>query len=368
MKRLKSLFIALILTLSLAACGNQQNGAAALPTSSADALQGDAGPTDNTEDGLRILEQEPEEQAGTTEKSNTNARSDEHISVDVAAKNAYVLNVDTDSVLYQKNSSEHIAPASTAKLLTALTALDYCLLSDTVTVGSEIDLIASDSSKAGLQKGDILTGKQLLEALLLPSGNDAAYTLAVQSGKRIADDEQISVSQAIQLFVDAMNKKAADLGAASSCFKNPDGYDADGQYTSAFDLAQIAKACLENNKISEIVRNFQIRDTLVNGREVTYQSTNELLNPISQYYYSKAIGLKTGSTGNAGSCLISAAYIDGQTYLCVIMGSSSGVRFSDSLTVFSAIDPSISLEKEIKSGAVSAPGVPDIPSGGLAGS
>lgn len=270
------------------------------------------------------------------------------------ATNAYVLNVDTNSVLYQKNSNEHIAPASTAKILTALTALDYCSLDDTFTVGSEIDLIASDSSKAGLNNGDTLTVRQLLVALLLPSGNDAAYTLAVNAGKIIAGDDSISAKQAIQVFVDAMNDKAKEAGAASSNFLTPDGYDAHGQYTTAFDLAQIAKVCLDNDALFEIMSSYKIHDIWVGGREVTYRNTNDLLNPNSQYYYSNAIGLKTGTTGDAGSCLISAATINGQTYICVVMGSSAGVRFSDSLTVFSAIDPTISLPQE--NNAAPAPG------------
>jgi D-alanyl-D-alanine carboxypeptidase (penicillin-binding protein 5/6) len=263
----------------------------------------------------------------------------------ITATNAYVLNVDTKSVFYQKNSADHIAPASTVKMLTALTVMDYYSLDETITVGSEIGLISSDSSLAELHLGDTLTVKQLLVALLLPSGNDAAYTLAVNAGRRLADDYSSGARQAVEVFVDAMNQKAKDMGATSSNFANPDGYDTYGQYTTAFDLAQIAKACLDNEALSEIMGSYRIND-IRGGQEVTYLNTNELLNPHSQYYYAKAVGLKTGSTGEAGSCLVSAAVINGQTYICVVMGSSEGGRFLDSLTVFSAIDPTISLPEE----------------------
>ena len=280
----------------------------------------------------------------------------ESISVDIMAANAYVLNVNSNSVLYQKNSDNHIAPASTAKMLTALTVLDYCSLGDTFTVGSEIDLIDSDSSRAWLNHGDRLTVKQLLVALLIPSGNDAAYTLAVNTGKKIANDNGLSVGQAVKVFVDAMNKKAKETGANSSNFANPDGYDADGQYTTAFDLTQITKACLSNDVLLEIMGRYKVNDTWVNGREVTYTNTNKLIDPNSPYYYSRAVGLKTGHSGKAGYCLVSAAVINGKTYICVVMGDSDDTRFSDSLKIYSEIDPTLTVVPS----DMTPPGVPPI--------
>jgi D-alanyl-D-alanine carboxypeptidase (penicillin-binding protein 5/6) len=287
--------------------------------------------------------------------SATNTEYEQKISADITAANAYVVNMDSGTVLYQKNSAERIAPASTAKMLTALTVLDYCSLDDTFTVGSEIDLIAADSSVAWLNSGDKLTVKQLLAALLLPSGNDAAYTLAFNAGKRIAGDNGLSVQQAVKAFVDAMNAKAKEVGAISSHFANPDGYDADGQYTTAFDLAQIAKACLENDALAEMMGSYKIGETLVSGREITYTNTNKLIDPNSQYYYSNAIGLKTGSTKDAGSCLVSAAVIDGATYICVVMGGSAEIRFSDSLKLYKELDPALSIA-EISEPPIGAPG------------
>jgi D-alanyl-D-alanine carboxypeptidase (penicillin-binding protein 5/6) len=278
----------------------------------------------------------------TTEDENAALAGDiERFSVDIMAANAYVLYAETNSALYQKNSDEHIAPASTAKMLTALTVLETCPLDDTFTVGSEIDLIASDSSRAWLNRGDKLTVKQLLVALLVPSGNDAAYTLAVNVGKKIAGENGLGEQQAIEAFVSAMNQTAKKAGAISSNFVTPDGYDANGQYTTAFDLAQIAKACLRHDVLLEIMGSHKVNDTWVSGREVTYQNTNKLIDPNSPYYYSNVIGLKTGHSGDAGSCLVSAAVINGKIYICVVMGDSDDARFSDSLTVFSSIDPTL---------------------------
>jgi D-alanyl-D-alanine carboxypeptidase (penicillin-binding protein 5/6) len=356
MKRRIALAPALLLIFSLVACGDNGNttsSSATTPPTPATImspdnppLQGDAGSPRAGEYG-QTFGQTSEAQAASPDEEVKSADTEDikHISVDIAASNAYVFNINTDSVLYEKNSNERISPASTAKMLTALTVLEYCPLDELFTVGAEVEIIAADSSKAWLRKGDKLTVKQLLIALLLPSGNDAAYTLAVNAGKKIAGKHDIGTRQAINVFVDAMNQKAKEIGASSSDFSNPDGYDEGGQYTTAFDLAQIAKACLENDVLVEIMSSYKISDTLNGGRKVTYTSTNELLNPDSRYYYSKAIGLKTGSTGDAGSCLVSAAYIDGQTYICVVMGSSAEIRFADSLTVFGAIDPTVSLPK-----------------------
>lgn len=259
------------------------------------------------------------------------------ISVDITAANAIVVNKDTNAVLYEKNSTDKIAPASTAKMIMALTVLDCCSPDDEMKVGAEIEMIHDDSSRAWLTKGDTLTVRQLLIALMLPSGNDAAYTLAVNTGKKIAGDNSLTNKQAIEVFMDKVNEKARALGVASSNFVTPDGYDAAGQYTTACDLAAIAKACLDNSTISEIVASYTSYEKWANGREVTYNNTNELLNPNSQYYRPEVIGLKTGTSSLGGSCLISAAVINGETYICAVMGSAESERFQDSINIYDQI-------------------------------
>jgi len=257
--------------------------------------------------------------------------------ISVTAANAYVVNMSKKSVFYQKGGTDQIAPASTIKMVTALTILDCCDLDEEFTVGSEIELIAADSSRAWLNEGDRLTVRQLLVALLLPSGNDAAYTIAVGGGRLLEGDSSLTDQQALSAFMKAMNKKAKAVGATSSHFLNPDGYDADGQYTTARDLSKIAEACLRNDTLTDIMGSYIISDTWASGREVTYQNTNDLLNSGSSYYLDGAIGLKTGSSGNAGACLVSAAVIGGQTYISVVMGCTEGARYTDSLKIYSAI-------------------------------
>lgn len=259
------------------------------------------------------------------------------LSVNITAANAIVINADTNTVLYQKSGTDKIAPASTAKMITALTMLDYCSPNDEMRVGAEIEMMHDDSSRAWLMQGDTLTVRQLLIALMLPSGNDAAYTLAVNAGKKIAGDNSLTNKQAIQVFMDKVNGKAKSLGAENSNFVVPDGYDADGQYTTAYDLAIIAKACLDNPYISEIVASYSSYERWPNGREVTYNNTNELLNPNSQYYLPEVIGLKTGTSSLGGACIVSAAVINGNTYICAVMGSTEDGRFQDSINIYDAI-------------------------------
>jgi|BioPla2DNA2_1021312.scaffolds.fasta_scaffold07690_7 D-alanyl-D-alanine carboxypeptidase/VanZ family protein len=256
---------------------------------------------------------------------------------DINAKNAYLLNVTSNTVLYEKESYQRIAPASTAKMLTALTVLEYCDENDEVLVGKEIERIAKDASRAWLYTGTRLTVLQLLDALLLPSGNDAAYALAVFTGRKISNDKTISEDKSIAAFMTAMNNKAVDIGAVHSHFVTPDGYDADGQYTTAYDLTCIAKAFMESSILKEIAGCYRISDVWLNGQEVTYYNTNELINPESPYFYECAAGLKTGNSEFAGSCLVSCAYIDNELYICVVMGSTEQGRWLDSLALYHAI-------------------------------
>jgi|GEM_PF-2223668 len=263
---------------------------------------------------------------------------DAKIASDIVAKNAYLYNVSADTILFEKNSDQHIAPASTAKMMTALTVLDYCDKEEVVSVGQEIDLVAKDSSTAGLHSGNILTVHQLLNALLLPSGNDAAYALAVFTGRKICGDDNISIDKALIAFLRKMNEKAADIGANDSSFVNPDGYDATGEYTTAHDLACIAKEFHDSDLLRDISATYRISDVWLSSQEVTYYNTNELINPASPYYFKYATGIKTGTSSGAGCCLVSAANIKDELYLCVVMGSSDNGRWTDSLKLYHFVE------------------------------
>lgn len=260
------------------------------------------------------------------------------IKADIIAKNAYLWNLSSNTVLYEKESNQEIAPASTAKMLTAITAMDYCDEEDEVLVGPEVYLIAEDASRAWLSVGSRLNVHQLLNALLLPSGNDAAYTLAVYAGRKICDDQDLSEDEAITAFVAEMNRKAARIGATHSNFINPDGYDAEGQFTTAHDLACIAREFSRSKLLRNVAARAHVSDTWLSGQKVSYDNTNELILPDSQYHYEYATGLKTGKSEAAGCCLVSSVYINDELYLCVVMGSTEEGRWTDSLSLYRSIE------------------------------
>lgn len=250
------------------------------------------------------------------------------------AKAAILVDVDTKTVIYSKNPDEEMAPASTTKLATAITAVAILGGEDVIEVGNEINLIAADSSKAGLKVGDRLTFDELLEGMLLSSGNDAAYVIARAAGQALLedniayDDEEITIEQCIKRFVYEMNKNVRDIGLENTCFTSPDGYDHDGQYTTASDLSKIAMIAYETEEIKRVCSMESV--TTENGA-YTWSTTNELLKKGGEYYYQYAIGMKTGSTEKAGNCLVSAAEKDDQRCISVVLDSTEKGRYEDSL-------------------------------------
>ncbi|MDF2541882.1 MAG: putative rane protein [Herbinix sp.] len=252
-------------------------------------------------------------------------------SIKVDATAAILFDADTKEVLYYKNPIDAVFPASTAKLLTSLVALDWCTLEEEVKVGDEVTMIASDSTKAYLKEGQILTVKSLLEGMLLPSGNDAAYVMATYVGRKSLKDSSINNKDAVKEFIRLMNKKAKELGAVNSCFMTPDGYDAIGQYTTAYDMGLIGLTASKNETITEISQLDTGRNIFISGEDVTWTNTNALIKEGSGKFYSYAIGLKTGTSTMAGRCIIAAAQKDGKEVVCAIMDSTSSGRWDDAI-------------------------------------
>ncbi len=251
----------------------------------------------------------------------------------IDAEAAILFDAATMEVLYHKNSVQAMFPASTAKLLTALVALKWCEVTEEVTIGDEVSMIASDSTRAYLVEGQILTIRNLLEGMLLPSGNDAAYAVAVYVGRKSLDNNKASVEAALLEFMRLMNEEAVRLGVKNSCFKTPDGYDAVGQYTTAYDMGLIGIAAANNPTIVEITQKSSGRNIFASGEDITWSSTNKLITRYSGQYYSKAIGLKTGTSSMAGRCIVAAAESDGRKVVCVILDSSSAGRWEDAIAL-----------------------------------
>lgn len=250
--------------------------------------------------------------------------------LDIKARSAILFDANTGEVLYYKDPVTPVFPASTAKLLTALLALDWCMEEEEITVGDELDLVADDSTLAILKKGQLLTIRNLLEGMLVPSGNDAAYVIAAFVGRKSLNNEEASLKLAIPEFIRLMNDKATSLGAVNSSFRTPDGYDAIGQYTTAYDMGMIGMAAADNETIIEICNKSKARNVFPDGLDVTWNNTNSLIVKESGRYYPHCLGLKTGSSTMAGRCLVSVAKKDDRVVVSVIMDSDSVGRWEDS--------------------------------------
>ncbi|MDF2610509.1 MAG: putative rane protein [Lachnospiraceae bacterium] len=255
--------------------------------------------------------------------------------INIEATNAILMDCETGNVLYHKNAMMPIYPASTTKLMTALVALDLCDITEEITIGEEVGFIASDSSRAYLKEGQRLTMQMLLEGAIVPSGNDAAYVIAAYCGRKILDNRDADAKTAIRAFVNQMNEKAKELGLISSQFMNPDGYDEEGQYTTAYDMGIIAMEAIKSLTIRTISGKSSARNIFLSGEDVTWKTSNKLINTGSGMYYQYAIGLKTGTSSHAGRCLVSAAEKDGKKYISVVMNSTSAGRWEDSIDLLS---------------------------------
>jgi serine-type D-Ala-D-Ala carboxypeptidase (penicillin-binding protein 5/6) len=219
-------------------------------------------------------------------------------------------------VLWSRRADVRRAMASTTKIMTALVVLDRAKLSDVATVPKAAEDVAQ--SPVNLTAGERLTVGQLLDIMLVESANDAAYTLAVHVGGSISG------------FADLMNDKAASLGMLDTHYVNPHGLDAKGHYTSAADLALLARTAMANADFRRMVRQRSVSVPGPDGEKRVFESTDSLL----RSGYEGLEGIKTGFTNDAGYCLVSAAKRNGVELFGVILGASSdAARFTQTSTL-----------------------------------
>ncbi len=247
------------------------------------------------------------------------------------AQHILLYDLTADQTLYSTGDDRPIYPASTTKLLTLLYAMTIVNEDTVFTVGSEIDIAPEDSSKAYICQGEQYTFVDIAAALLLPSGNDAAYTLAATCGWILADDLTLSARNAVSVFMNGLNDFAASLGLTSTHFVTPDGYHDDAHVTSIGDILQVALMAKANPLLSRIMAmpTYTVTD-LAKGRTQTWENSNFLLQTKSNYYYPYATGVKTGFHTPAGACLIATAEKNGQELMVLIFKcSNKNVRFTD---------------------------------------
>lgn len=254
----------------------------------------------------------------------------------ITARQYFVYDCESgDFLTISGEKSDRVYPASVTKLFSAFVALQYVDPEEVITAGDELDLVASDSSLAYIQKGHKLTAEMLVEGMLLPSGNDAAHILAAAAARKAANDNSLTATEAIRYFVNLMNTTANAMGMKHSHFSNPDGYHADDHYTSLGDLSIIARLALGNKTISTYTKTYEDDVKYYSGETITWKNTNKLVNPYSDYYISTAIGLKTGYTDEAGNCLMSAFRSGDRTVIIGVFGCPKGNgRFDDTTTLY----------------------------------
>ncbi|MCY9761163.1 D-alanyl-D-alanine carboxypeptidase [Paenibacillus alvei] len=249
------------------------------------------------------------------------------------AQAAVVMNQDTGEVLYGMNDNQRLEPASTTKIMTALLAIEMADMNEQVTVGKEVLLANPGESSAGLRLGELLSWRDLLEAMMLPSGNDAARTIAVQLGRQLQSNPSLQEEEAIRVFVQRMNERAEELDLRNTHFMNPHGLHHANHYSSAHDLAVIAKEAMKSKLFRSIVGQTSADVKLVNSdmEELmkSYTNRNRLLQQGSEYYYEGSTGIKTGFTDEAGYCLVSAAEREGHRIITVVLHSGSNSVWTD---------------------------------------
>jgi len=220
---------------------------------------------------------------------------------ETSARAACILDMQTGRVLFESNMHERLPMASTTKVMTAMLAIEHGSLSDTV-VCSENAFGVSGTS-AYLQKGETLTLEQMLLGLMLVSGNDAAVAIAEHIGGTVDG------------FISMMNARAREIGAVNTRFANPHGLPAEGHYTTAYDLARIAREAMQSDTFRRIVSTKKASIPWA-GRSYNRQLTNKnrLLSD-----YPGATGVKTGYTSKAGRCLVFGAQRDGLELIGVVL-------------------------------------------------
>jgi len=223
----------------------------------------------------------------------------------VSAESAVLISAQSGAVLYEKGAYERRAMASTTKIMTALLALEEAERAGDPVVDITQEMVAVEGSSMGLREGDRLRLTELAAGMMLASGNDAANACA------------LFVAGSQEAFAGMMNQRAGEIGMEDTNFVTPSGLDDELHFSTAYDMALLAREALRNEKFAEIVGCFtrQVEFLEPPGR-VSYTNHNKLLE-----LYEGCVGVKTGFTKKAGRCLVSAAERDGVALIAVTLNA-----------------------------------------------
>lgn len=258
-------------------------------------------------------------------EENDNSDNDWPVAPEIVAESAILIDADTGAILYQKDAHTRSYPASTTKILTGLLTIENCSMDEIVTFSSAAaNSVTYEDASLATKTGEEYTVEQALYGLLLYSANEIGYGLAEH------------VSGSLSNFTDLMNERAKELGAINSNFANASGLHDNNHYTTAYDMAMIARGCYNNStfvNIDSTTTTYTIPPTNKTATERNIRHRHLMLKG-REYYYEYCKGGKTGFTDQAGYTLVTFAEKNDMRLICVCFKSGAKERFEDTRKLF----------------------------------
>ncbi len=268
----------------------------------------------------------------------------------IYSDHVYMVNTDTDKVVYELESEKLVYPASLTKIMTCILAIEHCeSLDETFTIPSGIfdDIYAQGGANMALKYGEEITVGDLIRATMIRSSCDSASALAYY------------VSGSVEEFARLMNSKAMEIGATNTHFVNAHGLHDDNHYTTAKDMYLIAEYALKNATFCDIISQYTCTVPATNkSEERVMYTTMDIENPESPLYYQYVTGVKSGFTDEAGRCLVTKATKNGENYLLVTLGANrdryyeSNMAFTDAVTLFEYCFAQFSIQPVLEANSV----------------
>lgn len=282
----------------------------------------------------------------------TSRYTEDSISLELTGHHAFIYDLTDQRLLFtQGKMDDTLYPASLTKLFTAYVALQYLSEDEIVTVGDEIFLIAKDSSTASIPLYSSISVRDLIVAMMVPSGNDAAYIIAAATGRRITENEKLSSKEAITVFMDEVNRCTNLFGFINTNFTQPDGYPKLEHYSCLSDMITITQLAVATPLIPWAA-NHSSYTAFINNAPRKWRTTVHMMEQSFGYYNPNITGLKTGTSTMSGFCLITSAEYDGHVYLVGTFGCpSESARCSD---IQLLLDTFVPAEYNIKENTVPA--------------
>lgn len=264
------------------------------------------------------------ENAEQTSSIKTNAIPGWPQAADISSTAAVVMESSTKTSLFSKNANQPLYPSAAVKIMTTLVALENSQLTDTVTMtATGVSGVTDGGVNISAQLDETFTMEQCLYAIMVASANDVALQVAEH------------VSGSVEAFVEKMNARAKELGCKDTIFTNPTGLPDENQHTTAYDMALIMRAAMNNDTFRTIAaaQSYTIPATNVSGGERALTNKFTMTNTADPAYYQGCLGGKEGYTQASGSTLVCAASRNGVTLICVVLNGAAGVTDDEAISL-----------------------------------